>query len=101
MINIAVIYRYEIKTFDIFFFSIPFSQFSLEEFSLESNRRVLRILWIRSPIWDRVVCFVVERVGRIIELNEEATFSFPFYFRRGTRNVAAQFHVSASSRHES
>lgn len=71
MINVAVIYRYEIRTFlsiYIFFFPILFSQFSLVPNRIDSSNP----LEIRSPISDKVVRFVVERAGRIMELNEEA-----------------------------
>lgn len=69
MINVAVIYRYEIRTFlSVYIFFFPYSLFSIFPNRIDSSNP----LEIRSPIWDKVVRFVVERAGRIMELNEEA-----------------------------
>lgn len=99
---IAVIYRYKIRTSLLIFF-IPqkkkrliFSMSTLlSRFSLfPSNRRVLLPFRFvhRFGEGGKVVRFVVERVGRIIELNEEATFSFPVLFsKRGDETLRHNF----------
>lgn len=95
MINIAVIYFVTNFPFDIFFFF--YSLFSIFP-RPETNGRVFRIL---SPIRDKVDPFRRRTSGKDNRIKRRSKrFRSLFIFEEG-RNVAAQFHVSASSWHES
>lgn len=64
-----IVTKLELFSRYIYFFSL----FSFLNFPSSRIESILRTLWrFDSPIWDKVVRFVVERAERIMELNEEA-----------------------------
>lgn len=91
-----IVTKLELFSRYIYFF-FPYSLFSIFPNRIDSSNP----LEIRSPIWDKVVRFVVERAGRIMELNEEAneqsspSLFFLFFARRRCGTISRSGLVAA------